>query len=263
MPASSRSDGDGERRRLVAFAYNEPLLPIVPAARRRDWMETAHNRWPNRCLPLLVANEAGWTLLNPHPFQATWNGEESPEGVTIEFEGESPRPAPVKSHFGFGVITWPIPYVFRTPPGYNLLARGPANWPKDGVCALEGLVETDWSVANFTMNWKLTRPGHAVSFEVGDPICMVVPQRRGELETFDPEICDISADPELSGEFVNFIRNREAMQIKKFASQYVPELKPHRTDWERHYYKGLSPSGRPAPEHQVKLKLEEFRQPDE
>jgi hypothetical protein len=258
LPGTEGADGSGGRRRLLAFAFAKPLLPIVPAPRRRQWMEKAKDRWPNRCLPLLVANEAGWTLLNPNPFRATWDGRESPEGVTIEFEGDAPRPAPVRSHFGFGVITWNIPYVFRTPPGYNLLARGPANWPKDGVCALEGLVETDWAFANFTMNWKLTRADHPVSFEEGEPFCMIVPQQRGELEDFAPEVCDIASDPELKAEFENFAQNREAMQIKKFASRYVPELESYKTDWERHYYKGLSPSGNPAPEHQVKLNLAEF-----
>ena len=138
---------------------------------------------------------------------------------------------PVRSHFGFGVVTWNIPYVFRTPPGFNLLARGPANWPKDGACALEGLVETDWAFANFTMNWKLTRPDHPVTFEEGEPFCMIVPQRRGELESFDPEVCDMSDDAELSAEFREFAQNRDALQIKKFASAHVPELEEYKTEW--------------------------------
>lgn len=262
MARADGNDTDGLRK-LVAFTFTHPELEIVPAPRRRDWMDTAQDRWPNRCLPLLVANEAGWALLNPHPFTATWNGDESPEGITIEFEGEEPRPVSVRSHFGFGVVTWNIPYVFRTPPGYNLLARGPANWPKDGACALEGLVETDWAFTNFTMNWKLTRPGHPVSFAARDPFCMIVPQQRGSLEGFAPEVCDIAADPELKAEFEHFAQNREEMQIKKFASRYVPELESYKTDWERHYYKGLSPSGNPAPEHQVTLKLPAFRRPAE
>ena len=245
-------------RRLVAFAFTRPELEIEPAPRRRDWMETAHERWPNRCLPLLVANEAGWVLRNPHPFRATWDGRESPEGVTIEFEGDHPRPAPARSHFGFGVVTFNVPYVFRTPPGWNLLARGPANWPKDGACALEGLVETDWASPNFTMNWKLTRPGHAVEFEAGEPFCMIVPQQRGALESFEPEVRDMADEPELKDEFDHFAHNRELMQIKKFASPYVPGLESFKKDWERHYYKGLSPSGKPAPEHQVTLKLPRF-----
>ena len=49
------------------------------------------------------------------------------------------------SHFGDGILTWHLPILFRTPPGYNLLVRGPANYPKDAVSPLEGIVETDWA----------------------------------------------------------------------------------------------------------------------
>ena len=76
----------------------------------------------------------------------------------------------VQSHFGEGVITWNIPFLFRTSPGYNLLVRGPSNWIKDGVQALEGIVETDWAVQTFTMDWKFTRPRRWVRFEADEPI---------------------------------------------------------------------------------------------
>jgi len=221
-------------------------------------MDEAKDRWPNRCLPLLVANEAGWVLLNPVAFRATWNGDPSPAGVTIEFIDADPRPHPVSSHFGHGVVTFGIPYVFRTSPGWNLLARGPANLPKEGIGALEGLVETDWAFANFTMNWKLTRLDYAVEFEEGEPFCMVVPQRRGELESFRTEVRDLSSDPAAKAEFDVFMENREQMQVKKFLSTYSREYESFKTDWERHYYKGLAPSGAPAPEHQTHLKLSEF-----
>jgi hypothetical protein len=237
-------------------------VPIVPAPRRRAWMDAAKDRWPNRCLPLLVANESGWVLLNPVRFRATWNGDPSPDGITVEFVNADPRPHPVSSHFGEGVLTFGIPYVFRTPPRWNLLARGPANWPKEGIAALEGLVETDWSFANFTMNWKFTRTDYPVEFEQDEPFCMLVPQRRGELESFRTEIRALSSDPETKAEFDVFEENREQMQVKKFLSMYSREYESYKTDWERHYYKGLAPSGAPATEHQTHLKLSEFDRRD-
>jgi hypothetical protein len=221
-------------------------------------MDDAKHRWPNRCLPLLVANEAGWVLRNPIAFRATWNGEESPAGIEIDYLDNEPRPVPVVSHFGFGVLTWSIPFIFRTSPGYNLLARGPANWPKDGIWPLEGLVETDWAHVNFTMNWKFTRTGASVLFDEGDPFCMIVPQRRGELEAFRTEVRDVATDPETKTEFDRFAAIREDMQKKKFLAQYSDEYASYRTDWERHYYKGLTPSGRGFAAHQTHLKLSEF-----
>ena len=136
-----------------------PMLPITPAPRRRLWMDATVERWANRCLPLLIANESGWVLANPIGFHAVWTGDQTAAATTIEFDSEHvPVPPPVESHFGYGVITWSVPYLFRTPPGYNLLVRGPSNWPRHGISALEGVIETDWSVASFTMNWNSHAP---------------------------------------------------------------------------------------------------------
>jgi hypothetical protein len=224
-------------------------------------MNETQNRMANRCLPLLVANEAGWVILNPLAFQATWTGDPHPGSITIEFaSGDVPAP-PVKSHFGYGVITWTIPYLFRTPPGYNLLARGPANWPKDGISALEGLVETDWAVGTFTMNWKLTRPDHLVSFEEEEPFCMIVPQRRGELESFQPEVRDIRTAPKLAGAAKAWAKSRREAHVRKFLSGYSREYAADWEAWERHYFKGTSPDGTNAPEHQTKLRLPSFDEP--
>jgi hypothetical protein len=254
--ATESSPSDAPK--LVALSYGAPV-PIVPAARRRAWMDAPKDRWPNRCLPLLVANEAGWTLQVTDSFTATWDGGENRSAVTIEFEsGATPNPAPVSSHFGYGVITFSVPYVFRTPPGWNLLARGPANWPKDGICALEGLVETDWAHANFTMNWKLTRPGYPVAFDEGEPFCMIVPQRRGDLEAFAPEMRPIDTDSVTKAEFETFGHNREQLQIRKFLGEYSAEYAEDKETWEKHYYRGLTPSGSPAAEHQTKLHLAPF-----
>src|SRR5438105_10509762 len=144
--------------KLIAYPTSQQLtMEITPASRWRDWINAMEARWANRCLPLLIANQAGWALLNPVAFEATWDGSPAKESIRIDFAGDDPPyPLPVESHFGYGILTWSIPYLFRTPPGYNLLARGPANWPKDGVCALEGIVETDWTFSTFTMNWKIT-----------------------------------------------------------------------------------------------------------
>ena len=57
-------------------------------------------------------------------------------------------------------------------------------------------METDWLESTFTMNWKLTRANLPVIFEAGEPICMLVPHRRGELEAFEPEIREIREEPE-------------------------------------------------------------------
>src|SRR4051794_26898335 len=152
---------------LIAFFNGDaPPLEIEPASRWREWMNATDERSANRCLPLLMANEAGWAIRNPRTFTATWEGGDHPNRTSLAYEdGMPPAAGGAESHFGYGVITFSVSALFRTSPGWNLLARGPANLPKDGVSPLEGIVETDWAVATFTMNWKLTRPGLSVTFE--------------------------------------------------------------------------------------------------
>ena len=262
LPAEQETTDSGGDLPLRAYPTTGNPASIAPAQRWREWINAMADRWANRCLPLIVANESGWALLNPVGFRTHWNGEPATAAVTIEFDEDMPAPRPVASHFGYGVLTWSVPYLFRTPPGYNLLARGPANWPKDGICALEGLVETDWSVATFTMNWKFTRPDEWVRFERDEPFCMIVPQRRGELERFAPEICPLSADPQVHAEAERWSRSRDQMQVKKFLATYSKEFEGFRTAWEQDYYRGRTPDGRSAREHETHRKLRPFTSRD-
>jgi hypothetical protein len=112
------------------------------------------------------------------------------------------------------------------------------------------------------MNWKLTRPNHSVSFERDEPFCMLVPQRRGELESFHTEIRAIETDPQTSDEFSAFAERRHRMQVNKFLSKYTDELARYRRDWERDYFHGKSASGARSPEHQTRLHLRPFRSPN-
>jgi hypothetical protein len=239
--------------RLTAWRLpGRPTMKMIPAPAERAWMETAQDRWPNRCLPLRMANESGWFILNDAGFEVTWNERPDAGGLEIEPLGGTPSRFAV-SMFGYGILTFDIPFLFRTSPGYNLLARGPSNEFKDGVQPLEGLVETDWAEATFTMNWKITRPFVKVRFDEGDPICMIVPHRRGELEAIAPEIRPIASAPSLLYGYNSWRESREeSVERKKHAEG--PDL----LDWEGHYMRGTHVSGAPAPEHQVRRRLLPF-----
>lgn len=250
-----------EERQLIAYhPHDLPPLRVTAAPRWRDWINAMEDRWANRCLPLLMANEAGWTILNEHAFEAVWDGGTAATATTIRFDdGEIPSPAPVESHFGYGIVTWAIPLLFRTPRDWNLLVRGPANWPKDSICALEGLVETDWSVATFTMNWKLTRPQQPVRFERDEPFCMLVPQRRGELESFRPRFQRFADDPDTLAATKAWSDSRHDAQVRKFLAAYSGDYAGDRASWEQHYFRGTSPDGTaPASTHQTQLRLPDF-----
>jgi hypothetical protein len=271
LPASAKLEGARTRSSrmepvepngapsLIAYHGSpKPAMRIVPASKARGWMSGV-GKFSKRCLPLTVANQAGWLLLNTHRFSAVWDGGDQTSAVQVEYEDTPMRP-PARSDFGLGVLTWGVPYLFRTSEGYNLLARGPSNTPKDGIAPLEGLVETDWSVATFTMNWKFTRPNVAVTFEVDEPFCMVVPQPRGNLEAFRPVIRPLSANQELYEETKLWSQSRHEQQVRKFLAEYVPGRKTDRQSWQKHYFKGVTPSGKPAPEHQTDLQLLQFEE---
>lgn len=240
---------------LTAYAIH-PRSPmqLAPALAARDWIDATHQQFARRCLPLLIANQAGWFILNSHALRVTWDGGDALESLTLDWlSGEPPYPA--VSHFGHGILTFTLPYLFRTPPGYQLLVRGPANWPKDGIYALEGLVETDWSVATFTMNWMLMAVDHPVEFEVGEPICMIVPQHCDTLEAFQPELRDIASEPDRQRAFLDWStsRSRHLVDLK------APNSEAQKRGWQKDYFRGRTPSGEKAPIHRTKLQLRDFR----
>jgi hypothetical protein len=187
----------------------------------------------------------------------TWNGGNDTTDIEIEsLDGE--EDLPTSSHFGGGILTWNLPFLFRTPPGYNLHVRGPANWPKDGAYPLEGIVETDWLESTFTMNWKLTRANLPVTFEAGEPICMIVPRRRRELETFEPEIRDIGGEPNLAKAYERWSESR----VKFNRELTVPDSETAKRGWQKDYVRGMTIGGERAEEHQTKLKLKDFAEKD-
>lgn len=248
-------------RRLVltAYAIGDVVPSLVPAPLVRDWMSETPGRYAYRCLPLVVANQSGWCMLNPHGLTATWSGSDDVGAVeVIPDEGASIEPA--HSHFGDGVLTWDVPFVFRTPPGFDLLVRGPANHPKDAICALEGIVETDWTSATFTMNWKFTRPGTPVRFEKDEPVCMIVPRRRGELEAFEPEVRPIDSDDVLRWQHAQWSAHRAAF----LHDLSVRPPAPGARGWQRHYTHGVHATGEPgASAHQTRMRLLPFNgEPD-
>ena len=152
-------------------------------------------------------------------------------------------------------MTFTIPYLFRTPEGINLWVKGPANWIKDGIQPLEGVVEADWSDATFTMNWKMTRKNRTIRFRRGEPICMIIPVPRGLAEELEPVQQPLHSDPE---QFARYEQWRESRRQFNEALQRQDPAVVER-GWQRDYMLGTGPSGRTFDEHQTKLKIRPFQ----
>src|ERR1700743_3347049 len=248
----------GSTRPLIGFVTRDDAPQISPAPVSRTWMSETREGWPTRCLPMLMANQSGWELRNPSAFTAMWMGQADDMHVKITPDRREPGQYLPLSHFGNGILTWKLPLLFRTPPGYNLLVRGPANYPKDAVCPLEGIVETDWASASFSMNWKFTRKLMPVRFEVDEPICMIVPQRRAELEDFAPELRQIDSDEDLQRKHKAFLGPRD-MEGQAQAAAAVAAGEP--VQWQSDYTRGRHVDGEAGtPDHQTRRHLRSFFQ---
>jgi len=125
-----------------------------------------------QCHPMLMANQWGWQLLCPTHVVVHWDGSSDRNGLRVEVE--APYIGSIKSQFGDGIITFSPPWLFRTPPGWNLFLNGPVNTWKANCVALGGVVETWWMPYTFTLNWKIIEPGRVV-FSKGEPLGQLVP----------------------------------------------------------------------------------------
>ena len=225
----------------------------VPATGHRAWMEATPARFARRCLPLVIANQAGWVIHLPSGFRVTWDGRSGPGGLTIEpTDGEPTDGEPtdiLADHFGAGVLTFRVPYLFRTPPDVQLLVRGAPNFWVDGAHPLEGVVETDWATATFTMNWRIITPGQPVRFRRGDPFCFLQPISLDLIERAVPTLAPLDAESENAVRYRTWASSRDAFNGS-------PSRAP--SSWQRDYFVGRHRTGEAAPSHRTALRLAGF-----
>lgn len=177
--------------KLEAFSvYPAPEMALVPADWKRWWMTPT----AQKCLPIRIASEIGWWLLNPSHVEVHWNGHPGIDDMTV-------RGHPLAaSHFGEGIVTFNVPYLFRTEPGWSLLVQGPINGGKGSIHPLTGIIETDKVASTFTMNWRMHRAG-TVTFADGEPIAQLVPVPSNIGVDVEPVIRDIDSVPELAAAY--------------------------------------------------------------
>ncbi len=238
--------------KLICFLEEgRSSLPIQPAPVTRDWMNETQKRFAYRCLPLSIANAHGWEICCQESFEAIWNGESGLDAIRVT----PPENRTALSHFGSGVLTFHVPGVFRTEPGWNLMVMGSPNRPKRGIHPLTAMIETDWSPYGFTMNWKFTEPNYPIRFEKGEPFCFFFPIPRGTVDQTEPEFRKMRSDPDL------YEQNRQWAEERKHFIEDLsdPESEAAKKKWQRSYYTGLRPDGEKGiPDHQLKVQAKPF-----
>ena len=242
--------------KLTCYALHDFAPKLVAARPQRQWMDDFPDRHAYRCLPLSIANAHGWDVLCPAPVEIEWNGGPAVGDITIRALKPLPGGRPVehfcRSNFSRGIVTLHVDYIFRTEPGWDLLATGPFNSPKENAYALTGIMEADWLPYPFTMNWQILRPGRVV-FEEGEPICSIFPIAKQALLDCEPEIHRLSDDIELSRQHQAFRESRDEF-MKRF---HAGDPDAIRQAWQRHYFLGRHPDGTTVDDHLNKLRLKE------
>lgn len=239
---------------------------IRPARPTRQWMDRTPNRYAYRCIPLGAANTMGWEILNPVACEFYWSGMTDHRRMHVW----TPRPdhwAP-HSHFGSGVITWQLPFLFRTPPDYGLAITGPANHDKAGIVPLDGFVRTDWLPYPFTMNWRITEARTTIRFEEGEAIGRIFPYPLGVLDEFRIEARSLKEDPALHARFQEWIKTRrEGYESRSRAEEELAKtgkMPDFNVLWPRRYTRGTG-SDAAEREHQTVFRVKEIedqREPD-
>ena len=178
--------------------------------------------------------------MNTVPSIARWDGGTGLDAISLHPAAEGPLLA--ISHFGHGVLTFSVNALFRTEPGYDLMATGPFNEPKDGLQPLTGIIETDWAPSTFTMNWKFTRKLDPVAFEQDEPFCMIFPVS-AVVGVVEPEIRALESDPGVSEAYLRWTEagrgfNKELQQ---------PGSDAQARKWQKDYFRGTPPIAPPRP----------------
>lgn len=181
---------------------------IRPAKIKRDWMDTIPQQYIYRCIPLLAANTMGWEILNPSRSELIWAGGDLTTDLKIKTD--TPGKFSAASHFGSGIVTWYVPFLFKTSPDLGLLVCGPANHEHNDSTPLEAFIRTDWLPFPFTMNWRLTVKDKKVIFEQGEVIARIIPFPIALLEETRLEIANLSDDPGFLAEVNQFGQARQA-----------------------------------------------------
>lgn len=235
----------------------------IEQVRERDWMDNSPQRFVYRCLPLAVANQHGWAIYPTSPVIAkivdpTSDMKHRKEKIKILQDKNNIA----NSHFGEDTITFRMPFLVRTPPGYNLWIGGAPNTFKRGAVALTGIYETDWAPMSFTMNWRFTEYNYNVMWKPTDPVAFIFPIKRQDIKDFtlvhkshnNPSVQDRLE------EFKYWTRERKSYIDAHAEGKRNPTNNPNERAWQGHYIRGEIPrTGAKCPisDHTVKFKLQE------
>lgn len=227
----------------------EDIFPVERADFKRDWMDEYAHGFVYRCLPLKIANEAGWLIRCPTNFTATYTTDSgnATESVNIEFDKpDDIYKRYIISHFGRGVITLSLPFLCKTEEPWCVWVRGYPNYYKENVSFLEGIIETFWLHSTFTYNMRLVEKNKPIRFEKGEPLMFMTCIKLQELNHSTVQYKYMDDDSEMQTQYDNWNISR-----KEFNAN--PKRGPE--DWQKDYFKGQRSDSNIENKHLTTIKL--------
>lgn len=237
--------------KLKAYYYSKFFkdFTINKQSSKRDWMEVPFNIGVTKrvtsfapaykCLPLKIGNELGWSVHCPVDFSCVWNGDvETPKGLSIRVEEKFKTE--ILSHFGNGILTFQIPYLFRTEKKQALYVRGPTNYYKEYIQYLDAIIETDWMNYTFTYNIKIHKPNCEIFFKKGEPIFSFIPINLNQINSTDLIVEDLEKDKILLKYFNKYGNLRQKIYSSMCKENYKKEKNGEdpKFIWMKDYFKG-------------------------
>jgi hypothetical protein len=208
-------------------------------------MDKTQEKYAYRCLPMVIANQHSWDALCPSDIKLAWEGDDSFDGIRIEYL----EPSEFKfasSLFGYGIVTFHVDFVLQTEENICIYVKGPANYPRVKLYPLEGIVETNWLPFTFTSNWKFTEPGEIIITK-GEPLFSFFPVNTNLIEEHIIEKQNINSNQEFKVRYDNYADSR---------TLHNKNGKTNGASWQKNYMKGLDPFDNSIHKnHKTKLKV--------
>lgn len=260
-----------DRLQLVAFELygsekwdvqqeSGPIKQPIRSQPTRMWMDEIPHKAGYRCLPLTMANNSGWWVLCPTDVTVLWKGGHELSSLSVEssdpwFTERDGSFSVISSHFGSGILTFALPWLFRTDvEGIGLRVEGPPNLWIEGLFPLTGMVET-WinsHVSTFTMNWKVVAKNTRITIPKGFPICHLSPYDFRLNQNIDPVVGPKTLmNDKLYEDFLLWSGCRQALLDNTepplgFSDQrlsYSRHIRPDKTEYDSaHWTKQLLPN---------------------
>lgn len=251
-----------QKVKITAYRLTTDPLDLIPAKKKREWMDNTIHKFAYRCLPLSIANSTGWLLVTKHPCVVNWNGGTDIKDLSVHIDADTSEFA--ASNFGNGIVTFQPGYLFKTSPGWDMYVTGPPNEFIDFMQPLTGIVETNWLNSTFTMNWQLVKKGY-FTIPAGTPICQILPIPHYDDIEFDVTERSITDDIEVFNEFAHWSMKR-AKKIADLHSSVTEnksvgsiDLNDPNTHWDKDYMKGLDMKGKKQYNHTTNIKFPKFK----